>query len=285
MTITDIFGPEARNILDQIDKTYSVAKGESKKDKNKDIEDSLILDIQPEDIAMTADQTAALHTVSTDMPETVPEPEPEYDLQPEAASGEEPMPEAEPEEPEILSEPETEQQEETEETEPEPEQETEAEEQEEQPEPEEAAEDLSERKTMPFIEIPERKTIEIGDKREKEEEKSVPDTKTEKTVSKMETVRQKKRTEHAKKKLMEENNPEKQGMSPLLKVLIAIFVIILLAEFSVIGIKLYARDSQADIFIDKVEDTVSGIFKGRSENDDSETVNYLSNIMREDNLV
>jgi hypothetical protein len=84
---------------------------------------------------------------------------------------------------------------------------------------------------------------------------------------------------------MEENNPEKQGMSPLLKVLIAIFVIILLAEFSVIGIKLYARDSQADIFIDKVEDTVSGIFKGRSENDDSETVNYLSNIMREDNLV
>ena len=60
MTITDIFGPEARKILEQIDKAYNGDEAEVEKD----LEDSLIMDINPEDIAITPDQTAALYSLS-----------------------------------------------------------------------------------------------------------------------------------------------------------------------------------------------------------------------------
>ncbi len=59
MTITDIFGPEAQKF-----------KEEWEKNSDSDLEDSIILDIHPEDIALTDDQSQAIHTVS---PEDVPE--------------------------------------------------------------------------------------------------------------------------------------------------------------------------------------------------------------------
>ena len=53
-------------------------------------------------------------------------------------------------------------------------------------------------------------------------------------------------------------------------------MIILIIEFSIIGIKLFASDSQAAVFIDKVEQYAAGIIKGgdsssNSGNEDQQT--------------
>jgi hypothetical protein len=57
MTITDIFGPEAKDFRDKWE--------EEEKDKDdSDMDDSMILSITPEDIALTKDQTQAIETVT-----------------------------------------------------------------------------------------------------------------------------------------------------------------------------------------------------------------------------
>ena len=46
-------------------------------------------------------------------------------------------------------------------------------------------------------------------------------------------------------------------------------MIILIIEFSIIGIKLFASDSQAAVFIDKVEQYAAGIIKGGDSSSNS----------------
>ena len=92
----------------------------------------------------------------------------------------------------------------------------------------------------------------------------------------------------AQKKLLKENkttkkddkkpsgSSENKGFSKVLKLFTAILVIILIIEFSIIGIKLFASDSQAAVFIDKVEQYAAGIIKGgdsssNSGNEDQQT--------------
>lgn len=118
-------------------------------------------------------------------------------------------------------------------------------------------------------------------------EKTRPIMKAEKAIMK-EAARQKKRAEKAQKKLLKENkttkkddkkpsgSSENKGFSKVLKLFTAILVIILIIEFSIIGIKLFASDSQAAVFIDKVEQYAAGIIKGgdsssNSGNEDQQT--------------
>lgn len=57
MTITDIFGPEAKDFRDKWEEEENTQDAD-------DDEDSMILDISPEDIALTKDQTQAIETVA-----------------------------------------------------------------------------------------------------------------------------------------------------------------------------------------------------------------------------
>lgn len=342
MTITDIFGPEARKILNQIDKNYS----EEQKKADEDIENSLILDINPEDIAMTEDQTAALYNIAT-------EPEQEADEIEEEALEEEPeiaeevssddIAEAEVESVETVEAVDNDVEDKTVENENTSENtagdgssdesiiaeeavsenkavvateqtQKDAEEKEIVIAPEEPAENAepaaiaeeipSQVKSEP--EKPEENKAETKVEKEKgsvniwnadriakkdepaqqqdesstesvpELEKTRPIMKAEKAIMK-EAARQKKRAEKAQKKLLKENKankdvksydnkPENKGVSKVLKLFTAILVIILVVEFSIIGIKLFASDSQAAVFIDKVEQYAVDIVKGGNKN-------------------
>ena len=355
MTITDIFGPEARKILNQIDKNNSK---EAKKD-DEDLENSLILDIDPEDIAMTEDQTAALHTIAAEIIED--EPYDEEDIEEaevesvettedeteaaetatEAASdeaegndaAEETAEEAaaggradesdgtadisaEPAEVEVTAE--------------------KAEENEQENGAEQAAVSIApESAPLSYSaepkEQPEQAVIEVNTEKDDDKkpvpaddeaqpaknehkkngrvniwasapadkksapepvqrdesavsgidkipelEKTRPIMKAEKAIMK-EAARQKKRAEKAQKKLLKENkvkknddkkpakSSENRGLSKVLKLFTAILVIILIIEFSIIGIKLFASDSQAAVFIDKVEQYAVDIVRGGND--------------------
>lgn len=312
MTITDIFGPEARKIISQIDKAYN------EDDAEEDIENSLILDINPEDIAMTEDQTAALRRVSfeneddADEPEEAVEAVDEYTENAEAdeenAASE--MPEAEekietessvavvvseekvvesaaPEVAEQAADKETEKQQDKHEVAAEVENPDRiSENNAEIPEISINNENVNENTdakvtTAPADQITaEEKTVKpegtvniSKDDSSTDDgphlEKTKPLMKAEKAILK-EAARQKKRAEKAQKQLIKENEVEENGaFSKFIKALIAILVIILIAEFSFIGIKLYMPDSQAGIFIERVEENVFGmIAKIRGGSDD-----------------
>lgn len=354
MTITDIFGPEARKILNQIDKNHS----EEEKKADEDIENSLILDINPEDIAMTEDQTAALHTIAGEIDEEEDTDIEEADAEPvetaeDTGSDEPEAIEIEAAEEEI-SDNDTaaggsaEDADKTEETlkaedaqpdktveisvSPEPENESVAKEGEDENEipvkPSEVSEEEKTQETdagpaaapaaesMPAevksepekTEKPaENRAVNVwaSDPAEKKDhsapkpkeessiinapdlEKTRPIMKAEKAIMK-EAARQKKRAEKAQKKLLKENKTKKKddkkpsgssenkGFSKVLKLFTAILVIILIIEFSIIGIKLFASDSQAAVFIDKVEQYAAGMIKGgdnssNSVNEDQQT--------------
>lgn len=316
MTITDIFGPEARRILNQIDKNY---RDEEKK-ADEDIENSLILDINPEDIVMTKDQTAALYNIATETEIEAEEPLDEsYETtESEASESDTDMAEVIPEESEggddktddesasesnacdnITTEEgtseeeneasaESEQKESAEEKEPEITQEKheEAESVEIQTgQPENAAEKPAENGavniwTADRIEnngnhLPQHDESSITED-VPELKKTRPILKAEKAIMK-EAERQKKRAEKAQKKLLKENKvnksaessdnkPENKGFGKVLKLFTTILVIILIAEFSIIGIKLFASNSQAAVFIDKVEQYAVDLIKGGNKN-------------------
>lgn len=350
MTITDIFGPEARKILNQIDKNNSK---EAKKDD--DLENSLILDIDPEDIAMTEDQTAALHTIAAEIIED--EPYDEEDIEEaevesvetaedeteaaetamEAASdeaegsdaAEETAEEAAaggragesdstadisagPAEVEGPGEKAEENEQENDEEQaavsiaPESAHLTYSDKQKEQPEQaaiEVNTEKADDKKPVPAADEAQpaknehkkngRVNIWASDPVDKkndpepvqreesgidkipELEKTRPIMKAEKAILK-EAARQKKRAEKAQKKLLKENkvkkddkksakSSENRGLSKVLKLFTAILVIILIIEFSIIGIKLFASDSQAAVFIDKVEQYAVDIVRGGND--------------------
>lgn len=278
MTITDIFGPEARKIISQIDKAYN------EDDAEEDIENSLILDINPEDIAMTEDQTAALHGVSFEDEDEDDADEPEEADEAVAENGE--NAEADEENAAESAAPEAE------------EQAADKEAEKQQDKHEAAAEAESPDKISENnAEIPEisinnenvnentdaKVTTAPADQTTAEEktaqpagtvniakdesstddgphlEKTKPLMKAEKAILK-EAARQKKRAEKAQKQLIKENEVEENGaFSKFIKLLIAILVIILIAEFSFIGIKLYMPDSQAGVFVERVEENVFGM--------------------------
>ena len=359
MTITDIFGPEARKILNQIDKNHS----EEEKKADEDIENSLILDINPEDIAMTEDQTAALYTIAGEIDEEEDADTEEVDAEPvetaEDTGSDEPEAieiEASEEEisdndtaaggsaedpnekdsdkdegaletqavkpdetGEISVSPETEkeneivededkneiyitpseasEENETQETDGETAAETAAESMpaDVKSEPEKTEKPAENRAVNVWASDPVEKRAPSAPKPKEESsiinapdlEKTRPIMKAEKAIMK-EAARQKKRAEKAQKKLLKENktnkkddkkpsgSPENKGFSKVLKLFTAILVIILIIEFSIIGIKLFASDSQAAVFIDKVEQYAAGIIKGgdsssNSGNEDQQT--------------
>ena len=359
MTITDIFGPEARKILNQIDKNHS----EEEKKADEDIENSLILDINPEDIAMTEDQTAALYTIAGEIDEEDDSDTEEVDAEPvetaEDTGSDEPEAieieaseeeisdndtaaggsaedsnEKDPDKDEGASEtqavkpdetgeisvsPETEkeseivededkngiyitqseasEENETQETDGETAAETAAETMpaDVKSEPEKTEKPAENRAVNVWASDPVEKRAPSAPKSKEESsiinapdlEKTRPIMKAEKAIMK-EAARQKKRAEKAQKKLLKENKTNKKddkkpsggsenkGFSKVLKLFTAILVIILIIEFSIIGIKLFASDSQAAVFIDKVEQYASGIIKGgdsssNSGNEDQQT--------------
>ncbi len=321
MTITDIFGPEARKILNQIDKNYR----EEQKKADEDIENSLILDINPEDIAMTEDQTAALYRISSE-PESETE-EDETEISEEAGMDESSAEEDEPLEVTEAADNDTEnlvphnendpgstadddstEEDPIEEAASENEPEVAVEQDKKDPEekevvitPQESAENppaaAAAEETSEKVKAEPEKTEEnkpetenvniwtadrdpakdepVQPKNEssiesiQELEKTRPIMKAEKAIMK-EAARQKKRAEKAQKKLLKENKTvktsdnrtENKGFSKVLKLFTAILVIILIVEFSIIGIKLFASDSQAAVFIDKVEQYAVDLVKG-----------------------
>ena len=359
MTITDIFGPEARKILNQIDKNHS----EEEKSADEDIENSLILDINPEDIAMTEDQTAALYTIAGEIDEEEDADTEEVDAEPvetaeDTGSDEPEAIEIEASEEKIsdndtaagvsaedLNEKHSDKDEGALETQavkpdetgeisvsPETEKENEIVEDEDKNEiyitPSEASEENETQETdgetaaetaaesMPAdVKSEPEKTEKPAENRavnvwasdpvekrapsapKSKEESSIinaPDLEKTRTIMKAEkaimkeAARQKKRAEKAQKKLLKENkttkkddkkpsgSSENKGFSKVLKLFTAILVIILIIEFSIIGIKLFASDSQAAVFIDKVEQYAAGIIKGgdsssNSGNEDQQT--------------
>lgn len=359
MTITDIFGPEARKILNQIDKNHS----EEEKRADEDIENSLILDINPEDIAMTEDQTAALYTIAGEIDEEEDADTEEVDAEPvetaedtgsdepeaiEIEASEEKISDndtaaggsaedsnekdsdkdegaletqaVKPDETgEISVSPETEkeneivededkngiyitpseasEENETQETDGETAAETAAESMpaDVKSEPEKTEKPAENRAVNVWASDPVEKRAPSAPKSKEESsiinapdlEKTRPIMKAEKAIMK-EAARQKKRAEKAQKKLLKENkttkkddkkpsgSSENKGFSKVLKLFTAILVIILIIEFSIIGIKLFASDSQAAVFIDKVEQYAAGIIKGgdsssNSGNEDQQT--------------
>lgn len=262
MTITDIFGPEARDILNQI----SIEHDDEKNENDTNLENSLILDIAPEDIAITEDQTAALHTISAELFEEDMEDDADEDMENDAdedkGSGD-------------LESDESEKEEITENSEPAEEHDIEEaytggtqadEEPESEPEHSEA-EEIKEPAVMSGESNPSDET-DADEKTSAETsqlEKTKPIMKAEKAIQK-EAERQKKRAEKAQKKLLKENNKpdtqESKGMGKALKAFTAILVIILVVEFSIIGIKLFAPNSQAAVFVTKVEQYAADIYKG-----------------------
>ena len=362
MTITDIFGPEARKILNQIDKNHS----EEEKKADEDIENSLILDINPEDIAMTEDQTAALYTIAGEIDEeedadieeveaeSVETEDDNASDEPEAieveaveevsnrseedtsdndtAAGgsaedaeknEEALVETQNAEPEKTAEisvsPEPEKESKIQENEDENKISAEASEASEEyktqeagsvtvsvpvaesmpddvkSEPEKTEKPAENRAVNVWASDPDEKKNTAAAKPKEESsiinapdlEKTRPIMKAEKAIMR-EAARQKKRAEKAQKKLLKENKTKKKddkkpsgssenkGFSKVLKLFTAILVIILIVEFSIIGIKLFASDSQAAVFIDKVEQYAAGIVKGgdsssNSGNEDQQT--------------
>ena len=158
MTITDIFGPDARRIIEGDD------------DADQDIENSLILDIKPEDIAVTKEQSESIKTTVKEEPEVKVE---EAAVAVAVAA------------------------------------ETAKEESEESP-VEAPAETQEEVPAVPEVSVPEKKS----------------------------------------------------GFGAGAKALIAILVIILIAEMSIIGIKLFAPDSQAALYIEKAQDAVVSMIQG-----------------------
>ena len=359
MTITDIFGPEARKILNQIDKNHS----EEEKKADEDIENSLILDINPEDIAMTEDQTAALYTIAGEIDEEEDADTEEVDAEPvetaeDTGSDEPEAIEIEASEEEIsdndtaaggsaedpnekdsdkdegaletqavkpdetgeisvssenekeneivenedkngiyITPSEASEENETQETDGETAAETAAESipADVKSEPEKTEKPAENRAVNVWASDPVEKRAPSAPKPKEESsiinapdlEKTRPIMKAEKAIMK-EAARQKKRAEKAQKKLLKENktnkkddkkpsgSPENKGFSKVLKLFTAILVIILIIEFSIIGIKLFASDSQAAVFIDKVEQYAAGIIKGgdsssNSGNEDQQT--------------
>ncbi len=156
MTITDIFGPDARRIIEGGD------------DADQDIENSLILDIKPEDIAVTKEQSESIKT-------TVKE-ESEVKVEEAAVAAAVAAETAKEESAETPAE---------------------------EPVTEEAP-------VIPEVSVPEKKS----------------------------------------------------GFGAGAKALIVILIIILLAEMSIIGIKLFAPDSQAALFIEKTQDAVVSMIQG-----------------------
>lgn len=333
MTITDIFGPEARKIINQIDKAYNEDDA-----AEKDIENSLILDINPEDIAMTADQTAALHGISFEDDEDADEENNDSDYaagdvsdaessavnddDAAAESGEAeitektleiPAQSADDDTTEDIFESESPAEQKSEEKEDQSaveKENSEAEETEEhtadsgKPEVNEAAnaasapadnktaekaETVSDSKaeekaekvigasaSEPAVKAVPEGSIHISQDESSTDdgphlEKTKPLLKAEQAMLK-EAARQKKRAEKAQKQLLKENEEESGGFSKLLKVFIAILVIILIAEFSFIGIKLYLPDTRAAVFVERVEENIFGLvdkIKGESGGEDS----------------
>ena len=288
MTITDIFGPEARKILNQIDKNYS----EEQKKADEDIENSLILDINPEDIAMTEDQTAALYNISMENDDDELDDDNDSDATAESEEAEAEAVEAgtEDEISEVQADmAENGSEEGTVEVDLDEADKNEVsivpeEIQEEAAENTEAAGIVNEQSETEAVaeEIPENVVTETEKPKEPQEETSTeevsalektrPIMKAEKAIMK-EAARQKKRAEKAQKKLLKENKLNKGGKASkskvsgkVLKLFTAILVIILVVEFSIIGIKLFASDSQAAVFIDRVEQYAVDIFKGGSSN-------------------
>lgn len=359
MTITDIFGPEARKILNQIDKNHS----EEEKKADEDIENSLILDINPEDIAMTEDQTAALYTIAGEIDEEEDADTEEVDAEPvetaeDTGSDEPEAIEIEASEEKIsdndtaaggsaedsnekdsdkdegaletqavkpdetgeisvssetekeneivededkngiyITPSEASEENETQETDGETAAETAAESMpaDVKSEPEKTEKPAENRAVNVWASDPVEKRAPSAPKPKEESsiinapdlEKTRPIMKAEKAIMK-EAARQKKRAEKAQKKLLKENkttkkddkkpsgSSENKGFSKVLKLFTAILVIILIIEFSIIGIKLFASDSQAAVFIDKVEQYAAGIIKGgdsssNSGNEDQQT--------------
>ncbi len=366
MTITDIFGPEARKIINQIDKAYNEDDA-----AEKDIENSLILDINPEDIAMTADQTAALHGISFEDDEDIDDENNDSDYAASdvsdaensavnddyktAEAGKSVITEktlevsaqaAVENTAEEASESESLEEQgsgEGEEYSADASDDAETEEisgntaDSNKPEGNKAAEpsespiniqeethifddesninnkNISENVTANAASAPadneiaeKAETVSDSKADEKVEravgapasepavkavpeggvhisqdesstddgphlEKTKPLLKAEQAMLK-EAARQKKRAEKAQKQLLKENEEESGGFSKLLKVFIAILVIILIAEFSFIGIKLYLPDTRAAVFVERVEENIFGLvdkIKGGSGGEDS----------------
>jgi len=173
MTITDIFGPDARRII----------AGDDEDDKC--LEDSLILDIKPEDIAVTKEQTLAIETPA-----------------------------------------------------------------------EEAAPSVEEAAVAVAAAAAAEKDAETDDQPEEVEPQETQPAE-EPAPESIEEIYQ----------ALEES--KKSGFGKGAKAVIAILVLILLIELSVIGIKLFAPDTQAALFIERVQDTVVSLFDGEDADTDT----------------
>lgn len=263
MTITDIFGPEARKILDQIDKAYNGDEKEAEEDLKK----SLILDINPEDIQITAEQTAALRL-----------PREERKSEPPLVSdaGEDHKNDADAIFSEIQS-------------------------------VEDAgisSEGLEKTRAILKAEKAiEKEAARQKKKREKLQRKQekkakskhryeengtdkaeAPDHAAQTAITeparsdkpahsdKEETSVKTAEKKHREKKRETKDDTGRKGLSKPAKIIVFILMILLIAEFSIIGIKLYAGDSQVAIFIDKVEENIASLISGDDAEKDTEPV-------------
>jgi len=248
MTITDIFGPEARRIIDQIDKVYNGDEKEIEEDMKK----SLILDINPEDIQITAEQTAALRLSREERKTAEPPVNAASDNNTDAADSL--FKELQDVEGEGI-----------------------------------AAQGLEKTRAIMKAEKAIEKEAERQkkkkeklrrkqEKKAKNKNKNIPEEEAagipEVAVEAAEVVNEIAKKEPAKidkapkeksdkkKKSAEKETAKSKGLGKPAKVIVVILMLLLIAEFSIIGIKLYAGDSQIAVFIEKVEDNIFSLFNG-----------------------
>lgn len=306
MTITDIFGPEARKIMGKRNKSKNGDR-DIKGMVQKNLDDSLMLDIKPEDIALSEEQTRELMLANAEgLIDEIPDFEPDIDetdiekdieavdeniveetfeksetepdiVTGEAASEEEIEAEkltasdtgssefagigtadggiGDELEAETSSEESKEADEKAEEGSEEAESKAEisAETGESDSKNEQREEQLSEEN--PTAEESNPEFVEDGEIRESES--VLP---TDEIISDSEGQTEFDKNPGKNQIRDTQEKPLRSGFTKSVKVIIAVLTILLVMEFAVIGIKLFASGSQADVFIDRVEDHIIGIF-------------------------
>ena len=308
MTITDIFGPEARKIIGKLDKAKKGSR-DTRGTLQKDLDNSLMLDIRPEDIALSAEQTKELMLMASEdlideipdfesdtddtevekdieaaddtIEEKIEESQEESDITAGDADSEDSEKEIEEKESvaddtgnsedagdvdadtdfgdEFESETQAEESEETDE---------EVEEGTEEAEPqteesEEAGESYSEDKEQGDSTAEE--NTEAGDlDSESDIEGSTGDadavSETDEIIDDAEGQTEPDTNSGENQIRYTQEKRVSSGFTKSVKTIIFILAILLLMEFTVIGIKLFASGSQADVFITRVQDQVVGIF-------------------------
>ena len=209
MTITDIFGPEARKIMEEGRKKPSDGSakhtGNSSKTAETSPEDSSILSIQPEDIAPSQSQTESIYIPAAD-PDTG-----RRGVTTETISRER------------------------------------------QAEMQEALDAID------SIKEEERREKEKAEKKaEKERVKMERDRLRAEKKARKKAARENAKAAAAEKSA--DSGDENEGLSPAARILIIVLSVLLIIEFTIIGIKLFAPDSGAATLIQRVETQVTGIF-------------------------